>query len=154
MPGPDWTIYYFNLRTQMLTTFSSEDGRPADAPSRYVITINQKVDNDTDTMRVDGTDNYLWMPDMKMWKRSDDRGVDFLDEDGIPYDARLYGLDIPDPYYHQVLRMAASDSNYPNAIDRNSLDRERQLRFDIMVANAVEPTRAERRVDPHMGGEN
>lgn len=118
--GLSWRIYSINENTGEVLTYDNFSYLPSEVPTTGVIAINQLVDNRRDTDRITGADNYLYIEGQSLWTGSDDLGVTHRDGAGTSY-VRIYGLWTPTPLYQRAMAEVIVDSDFPNALDKDSM---------------------------------
>ena len=135
MEVPDglmWRVYYVDENNGTVITRDNRDFAVAELPTTHVICINQLIDNRTDSDRITGVDNYLWLTNMQLWTGSSDVGVGHRDQASTDY-IRLLGIWAPYPLYREARALALTDPQFPNALDRDSLSDEGKAVLDANV---------------------
>lgn len=139
-----WRVYYVNEIDGSLVTVDNTQSAPGDLPDTHVVWLNQLVEEDTDTDRLFGESNYLWIPSLELWTMADDRAVTHRDLKGTAY-TLIYGIQPPTPIWRKLAAMAMTDEDFPNATGRGSYGYEQREIWNASVEREVERRLAELR---------
>ena len=139
-PLLDWIVYSFDPIRGRIAKFSNLTHSLADLPKSGIIAVAQCYD-DVDGTRnkyvIEGPEWYVFYPFANMFSGSDARNVEWAESLGVVFLAKLHGLWLPDPWFLQIMKVLASESGLPNALDRGSMSREQRSRFDAVVLSHV-----------------
>ncbi len=134
--GLEWRIYYADENNDTIITVDNFNFTPDTVPTTHVIGINQLIDNRSDTDRIVGADNYLWIESLSMWTGSDDPGVAHRDAAGTDY-IRVFGIWTPTVLYQRGQAQLMVDEDFPNALDKDSMSSMEQKIFEAAVEQEV-----------------
>jgi hypothetical protein len=138
-PLLDWAIFTFDELTSRISKFTNLDTAFADLPTQGVIGVVQLYD-DVDGSRacylVEPALFYIFVDPVNMWTGSDPNNITYRKRIGITLSAEIEGLWIPDPWYQYVVRVIRADSDFPNALDIDSMSGEQQKQFNAAVVVA------------------
>lgn len=150
-PGLQWRVYYADENNDAVITRDNFDFEPDELPTTHAIAINQLIDNRRDCDRITGSDNYLWIESLQLWTGSDDDGVAHRDQASTDY-IRLYGIWAPTPLYQKVRATCMTDSDFPNALDKDSMSSMELSIFEANIQQELERIEREREEEPVIDG--
>lgn len=135
-PLLDWAVFTFDEINRRISKFTNLDTAFIDLPKQGIIGVVQAYD-DTDGSRavylIEPSLWYIFVNPLQMWTGSDPANIAYRKRIGITLSAEIEGLWIPDPWYQHVIRIIRADSDFANALDRDSLSGNQQKQFDAAV---------------------
>lgn len=135
-PLLDWAVFIFDERNRRISKFTNLDTAFIDLPKQGIIGVVQAYDDLDGTRAVYLIEPSLWyifVDPVQMWTGSDPANITYRKGLGITLSAEIEGLWIPDPWYQHVVKVIRADSDFANALDRDSLSGNQQKRFDAAV---------------------
>ncbi len=135
-PLLDWAVFTFDEQNSRISRFTNLDTAFIDLPKQGIIGVVQLYD-DIDGSRacylIEPALYYIFVDPVQMWTGSDPANITYRKSIGITLSAEIEGLWIPDPWYQYVIRVIRADSDFANALDRDSLSGDQQKQFDAAV---------------------